>query len=218
MYAAWFASKEPERRGTIISRETLCSLWGVSVPTLLAWERIAKIDKQANYAQQNDTAIDRVPSYAYLTLNRDGSYAAAWRMPNTYAVGDQTIQQHSNTGKAKKIRRAVRDEIAKAEQRGWIGDTASPRSGKRYFIEDAHRKTTPFNACENHLRKLGRRDGNLSIRRYVYIGQRHGVRVYEPYNIYRDMQETQLHQRLIWQENQTEFVTLRASYRYAIED
>ena len=84
LYAAWFASKDPQQKGTVVSRETLCMLWQVSVPTLLAWERIAGIKSQANYAQQNNTAIDHVPHYAYLTLNRDGSYAAAWRLPNTY--------------------------------------------------------------------------------------------------------------------------------------
>jgi hypothetical protein len=41
LYAAWFASKDPQRKGTIVSRETLCKLWQVSVPTLLTWERIA---------------------------------------------------------------------------------------------------------------------------------------------------------------------------------
>ena len=141
--------------------------------------------------------------------------------------GDCPIPTLSATGRSssiltqarqRRIRRAVRDEIAQAEQRGWIGDTASLRSGKRYFIEDAHAKTTPFRACGNYLRKLGRRDGDLSIRRYFYIGRRHGVHVYEPYNIHRDVQETQLHQRLIWQEDQPDFVALRSSYRYAIED
>jgi hypothetical protein len=218
LYAAWFASKDLQHKGTIISRETLCRLWQVSVPTLLTWERIAGIDSQSSYAQTNGTSIDRVPSYAYLTLNRDGSYSAAWRLPNTYIVGDHDIQQHSHTGKAKQIRRAVKDEIAQAEQRGSIGDTASLRSGKRYFTDDAHAKSTPFRGCENYLRKLGRSDGNLSIRRYFYIGRRHGVHVYEPYNIHRDVQETQLYQRLTWQEDQPDFVALRASYRCAIED
>ena len=89
------------------------------MPTLLAWERIAGIDSQANYAQQNDTAIDHVPEYAYLTLNRDGSYAAAWRLPNTYTVNDQTIQQHSHTGKAKQVRQAVHDEDS-ASRTAWF--------------------------------------------------------------------------------------------------
>lgn len=218
LYAAWLASKDPQHNGTIISRETLCQLWRVSTPTLLTWEGVAGIDSQANYAQQNDTTIDRVPAYAYLTLNQDGSYAAAWRLPNNYTVVDQTIQQHSHTGKAKKIRRAVHVEIVQAEQRGSIGDAASLRSGKRYFVRDTHSHASPFRACESYLRKLGRRDGDLSQRRYFYIGQRHGVRVFEAYNLRSGACETNIHQRLIWQEGNDKFVAVKASYRRAVKD
>ncbi len=212
LYAAWFASKDPQHKGTIISRETLCSLWQVSVPTLLTWERIAEIDSQVSYAQQNDTAIDQVPYYAYLTLNRDGSHAAAWRLPNTYTVSDRTIQQHSHTGKAKQIRQAVENELAQAEQRGSIGDAASLRSGKRYFASDARSKVTPFRACDNHLRILGRHDGDLSQRRYFYIGQRYGLRIFEVYKLRIGGCNTNLHQRLIWQESQDAFVATKERY------
>jgi hypothetical protein len=98
----------------------------VSIPTLLSWESIAGIGKQANYAQQNDTSINEVPKHAYLTLNRDGTYAVAWRLPNTYIVNDLSIHHHSRTGKATKIKQAVSIEIAYAEQRGSIGDAALP--------------------------------------------------------------------------------------------
>lgn len=218
LYAAWFISKDTRCNGTMISRETLCRLWGVSVPTLLTWENIAKIVSQGNYAQSNDTAIDHVPQHAYLTLNRNGSYTAAWRLPNTYTVGDRTIQQHSRTGKAKQVRRAVRNEIAQAEQRGCIGDTALLRSGKRYFVSDARSKVTPFRACDNYLRKLGRSDGNLSLRHYFYIGERYGVRIFEAYNLHIGACETGIHQRLIWQESRDEFVTVKDSYHHAVRD
>ena len=218
LYVAWFVSKDPQHKGTIISREALCNLWRVTVPTLLAWERISGINSQPNYAQQNDTAIDHVPEYAYLTLNRDGGYSAAWRLPNTYSVGDRTIQQHSRTGKAKRIRRKVKDEIAQAEQRGLVGDTASLRSGKRYFVLDAHSKATPFRACENYLRKLGRCDRDLSQRRYFYIGQRYGVCILEVYNLRSGACETNIHRRLIWRENQDQFVALKKSYRHFVGD
>ena len=214
LYAAWLVSKDPQHKGTIISRETLCRLWRVSVPTLLTWESISGIDSKSNYAQQNNTAIDHVPSHAYLTLNREGSYAVAWRLPNTYFVGDQTIKLHARTGKAKKIRRAAHHEIAMSEQRGSIGDAALLRSDKRYFTEGAH---SSFRACGRYLLKLGRHDGDLAQRRYFYIGQRYGVRIYEPYNIHTDLPETCLHQRLIWQECCDNFTTVKQSYRRIVE-
>ncbi len=187
------------------------------MPTLLTWERIAKIDSQANFAQQNDTAIDRVPAHAYLTLNRDGSYATAWRLPNTYIVADRRIKQHSHTGNAKKIRKVIRDEIAQTEQRGSLGDTASLRSGRRYFTEDPHRKSTPFAACDHYLRKLGRRDGDLIQRRYFHIGQRFGMHIFEPYNIQSELQATSIHQRLIWQESQDDFKAMQSVYGQMLE-
>jgi hypothetical protein len=149
LYAAWLVAKDPERKGTTISRDMLCDLWQVSVPTLLSWEAISGIGKQANFAQSNDTSLNNVPAHAYLTLNRDGSTAAAWRLPNTYFVHNKSIQQHSHTGKATQIRQAVRAEIALAEQRGSIGDAALPRSGKRYFTDDTCYKVDAFKACRS---------------------------------------------------------------------
>ena len=58
-----------------------------------------------------------------------------------------------------------------------------------------------FKACGNYLRKLSRRDGDVFERRYFYVGSRHGVRIYEPYNIQTNAQETNINQRLIWQEH-----------------
>jgi len=94
LYSAWLVAKDPDGKGTTISRDMLCDLWQVSLPTLLAWEDIAGIGKQANFAQSNDTSLDNVPEYAYLTLNRDGSTAAAWdyQIPIT-----STTNQYSNT-------------------------------------------------------------------------------------------------------------------------
>ncbi|MEQ8675290.1 MAG: hypothetical protein RLP44_08320 [Aggregatilineales bacterium] len=155
LYSSWLATKDPEREGITISRDMLCALWNVSIPTLLKWESLAHIRKQANYAQQNNTAIDKVPSHAYLTLNRDGSHSAAWRLPNTYTITDKSIQQHPRTGKAKKIRKAIQCEITQAERRGALGDAALPSSGRLYFTEHARSKVDPFHACSDYLRKVG---------------------------------------------------------------
>ena len=201
LYAAWLVAKDPECKGTTISRDLLCDLWQVSVPTLLSWEEIVGIGKQANFAQSNDTSLENVPAHAYLTLNRDGTTASAWRLPNTYFVHNKAIQQHSHTGKATHIKQAVRSEIALAEQRGSIGDAALPRSAKRYFTDHASDKLDAFQACDNYLRKLSRKGGNVFERRYFYVGSRHGVRIYEPFNIETNAQETNIFQRLIWQEH-----------------
>ncbi|MEM9954515.1 MAG: hypothetical protein AAF846_23100 [Chloroflexota bacterium] len=219
LYAAWHVAKDPDRKGTTISREMLSELWQVSVPTLLSWEDIAGIGKQANFAQSNDTSTDNVPAHAYLTLNRDGKTATAWRLPNTYYVNNGSIQQHSHTGKATHIRQAVRVEISLAEQRGSIGDAALPRSGKRYFTDSNAYKMDAFKACGNYLRKLGRMNGDVFQHRYFYIGSRHGVRIYEPYNIQTNAPETNIFQRLIWQEHRNPtFITERQNFAHIVTD
>ena len=107
----------------------------------------------------------------------------------------------------------VRDKIARAEQRGSLGDTASLRSGKRYFTEDTYAEGASFRACESYLRKLGRNNGDLSQRRYSYIGKGDGVCIFKSYNLHGSACETNLHQRLIWQENRDKFVSAKTSYR-----
>ena len=91
LYTAWLVAKDPQRRGTIISRDMLCDLWQVSVPALLSWEEIAGIGKQANFAQSNDTSLNNVPAHAYLTLNRDGT----WRLPRLY--GGNCVKKWTKT-------------------------------------------------------------------------------------------------------------------------
>ena len=218
LYTAWLKSKDPHHKGTTISRDMLCDLWQVSVPTLLKWEAISGISKQANFAQSNNTNVNEVPSHAYLTLNRDGTYASSWRLPNTYLVNDKAIQQHQRTGKATKIRKTVQIEIDQAEQRGAIGDAALPRSGKFYFSEDCSHKVAPFRACSNYLRKLSRKNGDVFKRRYVYVGKRHGVRIFEPYDLTTNAQQTTIHQRLIWQEKHDEFKDIRDEHRRLLQD
>ncbi|MEQ8677999.1 MAG: hypothetical protein RLP44_01550 [Aggregatilineales bacterium] len=215
LYAAWLATKDSEREGITISRDMLCALWDVSIPTLLKWEAIAHIRKQANYAQQNNTSIDKVPAHAYLTLNRDGSHSAAWRLPNTYTVKND-IQQHPRTGKSKKIRKAVQGEITQAERRGALGDAALPSSGRLYFTQKSSSSVDPFHACSDYLRKVGRCDGDMKCRRYFYIGKRHGVQIFEPYNPVTNTPETYLSQRLIWQESGFDFEQVRTNYRCAV--
>ena len=218
LYMAWIVAKDPHGKGTTISRDMLCDLWQVSVPTLLKWESITRINKQTNFAQSNSTNINEVPSHAYLTLNRDGTYASSWRLPNTYLVSDKAIQQHQRIGKAWKIRKTVQIEIDQAEQRGAIGDAALPRSGKLYFREDSSHKVEPFRACSNYLRKLSHKNGDVFKRRYVYIGKRHGVQIYEPYDIVTNVQQTTIHQRLIWQEKRDEFKSIRDEHRCVLQD
>ena len=159
---------------------------------------------------------DNDPAHAYLTLNRDGSHSAAWRLPNTYTVKNN-ILQHPGTAKAKKIRKAVQREIMQAERRGALGDAALPVSGKLYFTESSRSKTDPFHACGDYLRKVGRRDGNMKQRRYFYVGKRHGVQIFEPYNPVTNAPETYLNQRLIWRESDFDFEQARMNYGCAVQ-
>jgi hypothetical protein len=199
----------------MISRETLCQLWQVSVPTLLKWEALTTIRKQANFAQSSDTHTSQVPAHAYLTLNRDGSYAAAWRLPNTYTV--TTDPEQVRMGKSRRIRQRVSTEMAAAEQRGLIRDAAWLRSGRLYFREDRSQDTDPFRACDSYLR---RRSQYVDVfeRRYFYVGRRHGVLLYEPYSLSRQIPTTSIFQRLIWQEGKRDFQRDKVSYRQALLD
>lgn len=117
------------------------------------------------------------------------------------------------------MKQAVRSEIALAEQRGSIGNAALPRSAKRYFTDNTSYKVNAFQACETYLRKLSRKDGNVFERRYFYVGSRHGVRIYEPFNIQTNAQATHIFQRLIWQEyiNST-FIATRRNFALLLTD
>ncbi len=215
LYSAWMSTKDQEREGITISREMLCALWNVSIPTLLKWEEYAHIRKQANYAQQNDTSIDNVPDHAYLTLNRDGTYASAWRLPNTYTVTDESAQ-HPRTGKSKKVRKAVQREIMFAEQRGDLGDAALPVSGKLYFTHKRGQTLMPMRSCSDYLRKVSRSNGDVFQRRYFHIGRRHNVTIFEPYDLQTNTQQTYVGQRTIRRESDIRFVDARDSYRVVL--
>jgi hypothetical protein len=216
LYTGWLSVNDPKQKGKMISRETLCQLWKVSVPTLLKWEALSTIRKQANFAQSNETHTSQVPAHAYLTLNRDGSHAVAWRLPNTYFVGVNLKQ--GRTGKSKRIRQRVSIEMAAAEQRGLIRDAAWLGSGRLYFREDASHNADPFRACDAYLRKRSRQDLDVFQRRYFYVGRRHGVDVYEPYNLTAQTPTTSIFQRLIWQEGKREFQQAKVCYHQMLQD
>jgi hypothetical protein len=145
-------------------------------------------------------------------------FRAVFRLPNTYIVNDSSIQHHSRTGKANKIKQAVRIEIGLAEQRGSLGDAALPRSGKLYFTHDSSHKVNPFRVCSAYLRKLGRCDGDMLRRRYFHVSKRYGVRIFERYNIVANAQETHIGERLIWRENCPMFILARADFRRTLVD
>jgi hypothetical protein len=216
LYAGWLLVNDPKQKGKMISRETLCQLWQVSVPTLLKWEALSTIRKQANFAQSNETHTSQVPTHAYLTLNRDGSHAAAWRLPNTYYVGMDLKQ--GRTGKAKRIRQSVSTEMAAAEQRGSIRDAAWLRSGRLYFRDDASQTADAFRCCDAYLRRRSRRGLDVFQRRYFYVGRRHSVHVYEPYDLTAQIPTTSIFQRLIWQEGKREFQQAKVRYQQMLLD
>jgi hypothetical protein len=216
LYAGWLSINDPKQKGKMISRETLCQLWQVSVPTLLKWEALSTIRKQANFAQSNETHTSQVPAHTYLTLNRDGSHAVAWRLPNTYFVGVNLKQ--GRTGKSKRIRQRVSTEMTAAEQRGSIRDAAWLRSGRLYFRDDDSQSDDLFHACDDYLRKRSRQGLDVFQRRYFYVGRRHSVDVYEPYNLTAQTPTTSIFQRLIWQEGKREFQQAKVCYHQMLQD
>jgi hypothetical protein len=76
----------------------------------------------------------------------------------------------------------------------------------------------PFRACSDYLRKLSHKEGDVFQRRYFYVGYRHGVRIYEPYDIVTNVPKTNIQQRLIWQESRADFVAARSNHRCILED
>jgi hypothetical protein len=75
--------------------------------------KYTKRSRQANYAYQNDTAKNHDAPCAYLTIDRDGSYTACdMATAYPYTTGDRTIQRHMRTGKAEKVRKAAKVEMA----------------------------------------------------------------------------------------------------------
>jgi hypothetical protein len=98
-----------------------------------------------------------------------------------------------------------------------IRDAAWLRSGRLYFREDRSQDTDPFRACESYLR---RRSQYVDVfeRRYFYVGRRHGVLLYEPYSLSRQIPTTSIFQRLIWQEGKREFQQEKVNYRKMLFD
>ncbi|MEQ8671750.1 MAG: hypothetical protein RLP44_26635, partial [Aggregatilineales bacterium] len=90
-------------------------------------------------------------------------------------------------------------------------------SGKLYFTERRKSKVDSFKACSDYLRKVGRHDGDMKLRRYFYVGKRHGVTIFEPYNPVTNDPETYLNQRLIWQESDFDFEQARMNYGIAVQ-
>jgi len=131
------------------------------------------------------------------------------------ALSDKS-QQHPRTGKAKKVRKAVQREIMRAEQRGDLGDAALPVSGKLYFTHKRGQTMMPLKACSDYLRKVGRSNGDVFLRRYFHIGRRHNVTIFEPFNVITNAPDTSIGQRLIWRESNMRFVDARGSYRVAL--
>ncbi len=104
-------------------------------------------------------------------------------------------------------------EISLAEQRGSIGDAALPRFAKRYFTDSEADTIDAFRACGDYLRKLSRKGGDVFERRYCYVGSRHGVCIFELYNIQSQVPETTLYHRLIWQEHRNlDFIIKRRNF------
>ena len=87
------------------------------------------------------------------------------------------------------------------------------------LVVQVNLKVDAFKACGNYLRKLGRMNGDIFQRRYFYVGSRHGVRIYEPYNIQTNAQETNIFQRLIWQEHRNPtFISKRGNFAHIVKD
>lgn len=205
-YAAWFAMKQKTNsKGTMISRDTLMRLWGVSVPTLLEWEALAGISKTANFAQQADTSIENVPQHARLVKGIDGKLFVSWQLPNSY-YAPSTLQLHERMGNS----RAVRDAVLKvlndqqpAKYRGWGSSNAdlnqggSLRLGRLYFEADEaksqkwQKNVDAFTLIARHLKK----DHDVFRPHYALLGKKGRVSIFERYDIASDLQLTQLWQR-----------------------
>ncbi|MEQ8675291.1 MAG: hypothetical protein RLP44_08315 [Aggregatilineales bacterium] len=58
----------------------------------------------------------------------------------------------------------------------------------------------------------------MKRRRYFYVGKRHGVQIFEPYNPVTNAPETHLSQRLIWRETDDRFERAQMNYGRAVKN
>ena len=191
-YAAWIARKDKKGYGVTISRDALSILWGVSVPTLLDWEKRAKVKKVSNYAQQDNTDPVTCPDHAYLCRAKSGDDFVSWRMPNTYR---SDVKSHKRNGNARKLRQSVR---GRSRQPATQGVGGSLRRGKLYWLDGRKRgKEDGFKKCDVHLRK----HGDVFVPHYVCLGihlkagEKTPIRIYERYDTRYNASVTQMDMR-----------------------
>ena len=104
-YAAWLADRPGGQ--LIIARSKLQELWGVSLPTLLRWEKaLGVIHKTANFGTVNEQDTDKVAHL--LPRNENGDFQAAaannagmliYQLPNTYKSLISMEKRKSRGGK-----------------------------------------------------------------------------------------------------------------------
>lgn len=216
IYATWFIQKDRNGAGVQISRQTLTSLWGVSVPTLQDWERRANIRVSRNYAQQQEISLAHhdgvfeVPHHAYLCLDIKGRDFVSWQLANSYQVTSKVCEA-SHIGKSRKVRQIIQREIAITEQPGFIRDAGLRRSGRLYFSDEAVPASENFKALDKHLRK----HGDVFRPHYAALGRKHHIRIYERST---GQNSTYLEQRDYKGERTLAFRERRQLYCFVLQD
>lgn len=104
-YAAWLADRPGGQQ--IIARSKLQELWGVSLPTLLRWEKaLGVVCKEANFGTVNEQDTDKVAHLLPRNGNGDFQATAAnnagmliYQLPNTYKSLIPMVKRKSRGGK-----------------------------------------------------------------------------------------------------------------------
>jgi hypothetical protein len=144
-YAGWFAVKIQAKReqnkrlkAVHISRPTIERIWGVTAPTQIKWERIARIRVTVGVEQADETAIPGTdtPDYATPYATIDGKVQWSWRTINSYKPPAMQIS------KSKRTRLTVRRKCRAMVQE--LGAESEPLSTFGQAEKSAEGLPTPF--------------------------------------------------------------------------
>lgn len=186
-YALYLYIRAEHHDGRIYraSRDTLGKLFNASKPTLLAWEKIAKIEVRKEYGRDADTNPENLPKNAYLRAGDNGQDFAEWQKINAYYPPE--FLERACRGSSYKTHDAILQYLQTNEPdyNNGIGTEQSvstvglPQLGKQHFDGSGD----VWVNCDRHIK----RHQDPFTAHYIAIGEdnRHGVSIgyFERYNV-----------------------------------
>jgi len=210
--------KRPARMNALhISRQTLERVWGVSVPTMIKWEKIARIKVKPGIEQFDENAIPGTDTHEharpYATI--DGKIQWVERTINSYIPPVMRISE------SKRTRLNVRRQCRTVIKDMGVSDQPSSTNGQIEDQTSTGGLPAPFTPVSFDYRKS--RDGFKSAQKFckhhksgairVFIGvDRHGRNVWERV-LTAFNQRTPLHGRDTARMNTTQWIEFARKVR-----